>query len=202
MEVRQIFTCGIALALNIQASAALIEIKSISDYDKQLHSGRPTVIKFFAPWCGACVANKPDFDALINDPTLAHIDFAIINFDDLADLANREKIESIPTFLYLHKGEKVATITGGQTAAIMRQDIQTRFPVEQPTLESEQTQQTTPELQKEPTAQPEVAQQPEQTQQVEQTGVWHNVKKGFNWVVDGIASAGSYIGKKIKNLFS
>lgn len=198
MEVRQIFTCGIALTLSMQVSATLIEIKSLAEYDKQMLSGRPTVIKFFTPWCGACTANKPDFDALINDPALAHIDFALINFDDQADIGQREKIEAFPTFVYLHKGGRVATIVGGQRAAIMRQDILTRFPAVEVTVQEEQAQVTQPAEQL--TVQPEIQQPTQPTEQT--TGVWYNVKKGFNWVVDGIVSAGSYVGKKIKNLFS
>jgi len=129
------------------------------------------------------MANKPAFDQLINDPMLAHVDFATINVDELPQLAQREGAQSIPTFIFLQKGERVGTFVGGQSAASLRQEIQARFAT---------TGSTTQE--KEPMTQT--------VAQPEQSGFWHNVKKGFTWIIDGITSTGSYIGKKIKNLFS
>lgn len=166
--------------MSSQLCAQLIEIKSVADYDQQIKTGHPTVIKFFAHWCGACVANAPLFDALIKDPSLASIDFALIDVDKLPEIAQRENIHSIPAFIYFHKGEKKGETIGGQDPSafdsFMRHEIKTKF------------------------FEPETVAQPKQAEQ--SSGTWQSIKQGFNQVIDGIVSAGKYIGKKVKNLFS
>lgn len=167
-----------SLLLSTQLHARVVDIKSVEDYDQQLSSGRPTLVKFFAPWCGACVANQPAFDTLSQSPDLADVDFALINVDEQPQLSQRENINSIPTFVFLYKGTQVGTLVGAQDPATfetsMRQEIKARFS-------------TTP---------------PQNTLPQTEPGIWQSIKRGFTRVIDGITSFGSYLGTKIKNLFS
>lgn len=76
---------------------ATITIEKSSDFDAALKTGKPTVVSFSAPWCGACKIMKPIFREFADKNS--NIQCLEINVDDLGELARSYKISGIPTFV-------------------------------------------------------------------------------------------------------
>jgi thioredoxin 1 len=69
---------------------------------------KPTIeinqTNFEAPWCGPCKMLAPVLDEIATEHAF-RVKIAKVNVDDNAELANRFSIQSIPTLLYLAKGQ-------------------------------------------------------------------------------------------------
>ena len=80
--------------------------------------GKPTMIEFFSPNCGACRAVSPTVDAIIRTCQGKNIDFDLIDLSDTQNhaKAKRYSIRAIPTFVFLDEnGQEVARLLGVQT---------------------------------------------------------------------------------------
>ena len=89
------------------------------DPKKVFSSTKPTMVLFYAPWCGHCKSMKPDYEQLRlryrNNPNRR---VAMINCDDHKDFASKAGIEGFPTLrLYTNpKDDKYVDYEGPRTA--------------------------------------------------------------------------------------
>lgn len=85
-----------------------IETQDELDY---LISTKPTVVDFYAPWCGPCRAQMPIFERLEE----ANPDLWVVkcNVDKSKRLAGKMKVSALPTIkLFSKGGHKTETLTG------------------------------------------------------------------------------------------
>ena len=82
-----------------------------ADFDAFIASSTPTLVDFWAPWCGPCKALTPTIESLAND-LAGKAQIAKVNIDDHKELAVRYAIASIPTVLIFKSGQLTNTLVG------------------------------------------------------------------------------------------
>ena len=87
-----------------------------------LKSQSPTVVDFYANWCGPCKAVGPVIDSLSQEYS-GRVNFAKIDTDANQSLAARYDIESIPTVMIFREGRIVDRIVGAAPAQVYRKKI-------------------------------------------------------------------------------
>ena len=86
-----------------------IEIKSAAQFDKEI-KGEKVLVDFYATWCGPCKMVAPVIAQVAGEhPELKVLK---VDVDEVSDLAARYNVVSIPTMLYIEKGEVVRSRLG------------------------------------------------------------------------------------------
>ncbi|KAJ1217972.1 hypothetical protein NDU88_005559 [Pleurodeles waltl] len=94
------------------------KIRSVAEFDDILarsHS-KLVVIDFTATWCGPCRRIAPVFDKFSTE--YRGVVFLKVDVDDNPVLAQRYRIEAMPTFIFIKDFKKVASVRGADEAAI------------------------------------------------------------------------------------
>src|SRR5262245_2580652 len=79
-----------------------------------LRSDRPTLVDFYADWCGPCRLMKPVVDQLA-EVFDGRANVVKVNVDESPELASRYGVESIPTFIVVRDGNVAQKLVGLQT---------------------------------------------------------------------------------------
>ena len=85
-------------------------------YDK-INSDTPTLVDFFAHWCGPCKKIKDQVYSLYNNTKDTTI-MADLNVDRNQDVYSSLKIKSIPTFICYVRGIKCDVLVGSDPADV------------------------------------------------------------------------------------
>ena len=89
------------------------KVQQISDaeFDNTIKSAQPTLVDFWAPWCGPCKAIGPVVEELA-DEYEGKVTIAKMNVDDNPVTPGKFGIRAIPTLIIFKDGEVVDQITG------------------------------------------------------------------------------------------
>tara|TARA_R110002072_G_scaffold124338_1_gene259808 strand:+ start:101 stop:448 length:348 start_codon:yes stop_codon:yes gene_type:complete len=82
-----------------------------SNFDELVNASTPTLVDFWAPWCGPCKALGPTIDELAQD-FQGKSTVGKVNVDDNPALAQKFGVSSIPTVLVFQNGQVVETLIG------------------------------------------------------------------------------------------
>jgi len=88
---------------------AEIELTS-KNFDEIISSEEPTLVDFWAPWCGPCQMMLPVVDEMAKEAKGYKV--AKVNIDESSDLAAKFNVMSVPTFLLFKEGKVVDQISG------------------------------------------------------------------------------------------
>ena len=88
-----------------------------------LDSERLTVVDFWAPWCGPCLAIGPTIDALATDYE-GKVNVGKVNVDENPNLSVEYGVTSIPCILFIKNGQVVDKQVGAAPKSALDKKIQ------------------------------------------------------------------------------
>jgi thiol-disulfide isomerase/thioredoxin len=100
--------------------------KTTVPYEQALANGKPSLVEFYANWCGACKSMVPTLQSLKKQYG-DRVNFVMLNVDNDKWLpeVTRYKVDGIPHFLYLNsKAELAGSAIGEQPQSIVDDNLQ------------------------------------------------------------------------------
>jgi len=82
----------------------------------------PTLVDFFATWCGPCKAMQPTLDQLKTDMN-EKVRILKIDVDKNQAVAEKFKVRGVPTFVLFKNGEIIWRQSGGMTLQTLKDKI-------------------------------------------------------------------------------
>lgn len=87
-------------------------VKNLTEntFDIAINSGDTVVVDFWAEWCGPCKMMHSVIEETASE--MPNVKFYKLNIDEYPDIAQKNKIMSIPTMLIFADGEAVGSLVG------------------------------------------------------------------------------------------
>lgn len=94
----------------------------MNDFDKIINSDKPTLVDFFATWCGPCKMQGPVLDELKNKVGDA-ANIIKVDVDRNPDLSAKYQIRSVPTLIIFKNGEPQWRASGLQQLEVLEEKL-------------------------------------------------------------------------------
>ena len=92
-----------------QITPGIIDLDD-SNFEKITSAANPTLVDFWAEWCGPCKSMHPVFETLAKK--YPDIQFARVNVDQNQNIATKFAVQSIPTFIMFKDGKIIDKMMG------------------------------------------------------------------------------------------
>jgi thioredoxin 1 len=112
----------------MNAMSAIQEVNEAQFESAVLQSATPTVVDFWAPWCGPCRVVGPVIEELSKEFG-SGVQFVKVNVDHNQGLASRYGIQGIPTLLFFKDGQVVDGQVGALPKAALSAKVSAAFSV-------------------------------------------------------------------------
>lgn len=87
----------------------------MNDFEKLIGDSKPTLVDFFATWCGPCKMQSPILEQVKN--TVGDkANIVKVDIDNNRALAQRYNVQSVPTLIMFKNGEAIWRTVGLQQA--------------------------------------------------------------------------------------
>ena len=90
-----------------------IDLNGKEFQDKIINSDLPSMVDFYAEWCGPCKMMGPIIEQLASEYK-RKMNIYKLNVDTAQEIAVRYGISGVPTVLFFKNGEKVGQFTGAR----------------------------------------------------------------------------------------
>ena len=90
-----------------------------------MQSDLPTIVDFWAPWCGPCKMVAPTLDKLAKEYS-GKLKITKVNTDENQDWATKFSVQGIPTMLFISDGKVVHRQVGALPEPMLR-DVVDQF---------------------------------------------------------------------------
>ncbi|KAH9871448.1 hypothetical protein IAQ61_005627 [Plenodomus lingam] len=117
MLFSRVIPAAIALLPALTVAAGVLDLEPTNFDDVVLKSGKPTLVEFFAPWCGHCKNLAPIYEELAGAFQHASdkVSVAKVDADAHKDLGKRFGVTGFPTLKWFDgKSDKPADYDGGR----------------------------------------------------------------------------------------
>lgn len=94
----------------------------MNDFEKFINENKPTLVDFFATWCGPCKMQAPILEEVKNKVG-DKANIIKVDIDKNEDLARKYNVQSVPTIIMFKNGEAVWRAVGVQAADILEAKI-------------------------------------------------------------------------------
>ncbi len=81
------------------------------EFDKIISESKPTIVDFFATWCGPCKMLSPILEKVEED-SKGDFNIVKVDVDESYDIAKKYGIMSVPTMIIFKDGEEQEKIVG------------------------------------------------------------------------------------------
>lgn len=99
----------------------------MSDFQEIINSPKPTLVDFFATWCGPCKVQGPILEK-VKDKVGDAASIVKVDIDKNPELAARYRVQSVPTLVLFKDGEPVWRTVGVQQADLLEAKIYEHVP--------------------------------------------------------------------------
>ncbi len=94
----------------------------MNEFDKMISSDKPTLVDFFATWCGPCKMQAPILEQLKNKVGDA-ANIIKVDVDANPEISARYQIRSVPTIIIFKNGEPQWRASGLQQLEVLEEKI-------------------------------------------------------------------------------
>lgn len=94
----------------------------MNEFTQIINENKPTVVDFFATWCGPCKMQAPILEEVkgrVGDKA----NIIKVDIDKNPELANQYNVRSVPTIIMFKNGEAVWRAVGVQSAEVLEQKV-------------------------------------------------------------------------------
>ncbi len=96
---------------------------SEKQFREMVNGEKPVLVDFWAPWCGYCRRIAPAYEKIAQQYE-GKLQVVKVNIDEEGTLAQKERIEVIPTLILYRDGKAAATVVAPESKAAIDAFIQ------------------------------------------------------------------------------
>jgi thioredoxin 1 len=93
----------------LKVEPRIIDLNS-SNFEQTILAENPTLVDFWAEWCGPCKSMHPVFERLSKN--YPNVKFARVNVDNNQNISMKYAVQSIPTFIMFKSGQIIDKMMG------------------------------------------------------------------------------------------